>query len=71
MTILPGAADGITRFGFAVDQQAESLVEAQVQVLVRLELLAQPQHHAVQAQRIELIEGLLQQHAQASIRLCW
>src|SRR5207247_10047800 len=36
----------IARFGFAVDQQTESLVEAQVQVLVRFELLAQPEHHA-------------------------
>ena len=61
----------VPRFGFAVDQQAESLVEAQVQVLIRFELLAQPQHHTEQAQRIELVEGLLKQHAQASIRVCW
>ena len=61
----------VPRFGFAIDQQAESLVEAQVQVLVRFELLAQPEHHAEQAQRIELVEGLCQQHALASIKLCW
>ncbi len=61
----------ITRFGFAIDQQAESLVEAQVQILARFELLAQPEHHAEQAQRIELVEGLCQQHAQASISVCW
>ena len=49
----------VTCFSFAIDEQPEALVEAQAQVLALLELLAQPERHAEQPQRIEFVEGLV------------
>ena len=41
----------------------EAFVEAQAQVLALLELFAQTERHAEQPQRVEFVEGLVDQHA--------
>ncbi len=56
----------ITRLGLAVDEQAEPLLEAELQVLALLELLAHGLDHARQAHRLQLVEGLVDEHQTAS-----
>ena len=46
-----------------VDEQAESVLEAQLQVLGLLELLTEGDGHAAQAEVVELLQGRVDEHA--------
>src|SRR5207244_9981148 len=57
-----GQPAAVADFGFAIDQQTEPFVKTQAEVLVAFELFTQAEPHAEQAQRVELVERLVDQH---------
>jgi hypothetical protein len=58
----------VTRVGFAIDQQARPLVEAQARVLAGFELPAVAERHTEQPKRIEFVQRLIDQHGLSGLQ---